>query len=67
MFKVFVVWGGRSTVAEEGDRAIRTYQFATLVERDAFLLGVTEAEGWMDAYTADTYEEAQAHVTECQE
>lgn len=48
-FDVYVVWGDNP---EPGTRPIG-YPFATAAERDAFMLGVTEAGGWLDAEFTD--------------
>lgn len=48
-FDVYVVWGDNP---EPGTRPTG-YPFATVAERDAFMLGVTEAGGWLDAEFTD--------------
>jgi hypothetical protein len=43
----FVAHIGWGSIHEEGERSVE-YSFATEAERDAFLLGVDEASGWLD-------------------
>ncbi len=58
--QIFVVWG------ESIDRDSRPscYEFQTEAEREAFLLGIAEASGWMDAAAFKTKEEAYAYIEE---
>jgi hypothetical protein len=44
--------------------AIREYAFDTPAEMNAFLLGVSECDGWQEFHQANTREEAEAYVRE---
>jgi len=73
-FKIWVVWGEDRTVADllsddvrrdHGKitdatiaRRVSAYDFATAAELDAFLLGVGESDGWLEASTHETRAEA---------
>lgn len=48
---VYIVWGSEST-REENSNPI-SYCFDTKAELDAFLLGVEEANGWMEYMIVD--------------
>jgi hypothetical protein len=47
-FRVVIEWGTEDTRRESGKAGRAPYEFETAGERDAFLLGVDEASGWMD-------------------
>jgi hypothetical protein len=53
-FKCKVMWGETPTVLNE-------YGFATKAERDAFLFGINEADGWLGSDVA-TPEEADNYA-----
>ena len=59
-FSIYVVWG------EEVDKETKPslYSFGTQVELDAFILGINEASGWLDAATFETHEEATQYIME---
>jgi hypothetical protein len=57
---VYVVWGEH--IDEESSPS--EYRFKTQGELDAFLLGVDEASGWMEAATFDSEEEALEYIEE---
>ena len=61
-FKVWVVWGSPTTIAERGQAAISEYAFATQAELLAFMLGLSDHDGWCDFHTADTRELAEEYV-----
>ena len=63
-FKVFVVFGDRSTLSELGKDAVHEYEFNTQAEKDAFLLGVDECDGWSDYHNFDTEKAAKEFVAE---
>lgn len=46
--KITLLWAERP---DPGDKA-KTYQFATKAEYDAFMLGVSEATGWINVREA---------------
>ena len=46
MFKVTVWWGKEAV--NDANNLGKTYEFETQAERDAFLLGAEEAEGWSE-------------------
>jgi hypothetical protein len=52
MYTVYIHWGSEST-REETTNTACPYTFDTLAELDAFLLGVEEANGWMDYLIVD--------------
>ena len=59
-FKVYVVWG--ETLMS--DDKIHDYEFATEAEREAFILGVEESNGWLDYFLSIDQAEAEAHLKE---
>jgi len=44
IFKTRIKWG----VTSYGDDQIKSYEFKTEKELDAFMLGVNEANGWLE-------------------
>ena len=46
MPSVTIAWGNSST--RESNDTRQTYEFETLAELNAFLLGISESEGWDD-------------------
>ena len=58
--QIFVVWGE----SVDKDASPCLYSFNTQGELDAFLLGVDEASGWLEAATFETREEACAYIEE---
>ena len=51
-FKVYVVWG-------KAFQKKSKYSFNTLAEKKAFVKGINESVGWMDAVTYDDKKEWQ--------
>ena len=58
-FKVWIRWGCANTQEEvyESPRDANEYSFATEAELAAFMFGVNEADGWLEADVFDTKEE----------
>lgn len=56
--QVWIVWGDSASVRDAGESAITMYEFDTLAEMNAFLLGIQEGCGTSDFTQADTEEEA---------
>ena len=54
-FKVKIMWG----ITSLGDTQTKTYEFETEKEKDAFLYGVDESNGWL-SYDIAIYPEGAA-------
>jgi hypothetical protein len=62
--KVFVVFGTRETIMDEGKSSICKYSFSTVQEKNAFLQGIAAAEGWMETSVFDSRKDATEYVKE---
>lgn len=60
---VYIIFGGENTVRDNGMDSIHKFEFDTLAEMEAFMLGVDASVGWITYQNCDTKEEAEAYVT----
>ena len=47
-YTVKIAWGDETTRENNPDSCDSEYEFGTQAELDAFLLGVSEVEGWLE-------------------
>lgn len=68
---VMIHWGEIGTrietFKENGEDAISEYEFDTHEELNAFLQGLSEADGWFDHHQIDTEEEKTQYISELKE
>jgi hypothetical protein len=59
MIKLYIVWG---TCPDRVNYVPCEYEFDTREQADAFIYGVSEAQGWDSSTTFNSIQEAQQHI-----